>query len=374
MYILFFASFNLFAKEVGYLARSPQGLLMGDAFTAVADDEYTLFYNPAVMGRNNGVSFVPLSPNFGMTDPLTGISKFTNFPSTATGIASKLMDYPIYLNMSAFPTVKMARFGMSLFLNNETSMVVRNAVHPILDIKYNYDRGFIMGFAYNLGNGSLLDNVKGSKKKKSTAGERFSVGFAVKHINREGLDNQFDLLGTSLLNTINNGGASVASIKSALGFSKGTAWGYDFGLEYGRTEGNSTFTAGYSLLDIGGTRFTKTQGSYDVPIQRMMAKSGVAFKQDFGVFDYTLSADLHPLFGPVDFARQLHLGARFGFPLITAFGGFSEGYFSYGAQFDIWPFTITTGWYSVETGAKYRQQESRRFLLYLSLFDFSIDL
>ena len=32
---------------------------MGDAFTAVADDEMTLFYNPAALGRHRGVSIIP---------------------------------------------------------------------------------------------------------------------------------------------------------------------------------------------------------------------------------------------------------------------------------------------------------------------------
>lgn len=48
----------LHAQEVNYLARSPRALLMGDAYTAIADDEFTLFYNPAALGRNKGVSFI----------------------------------------------------------------------------------------------------------------------------------------------------------------------------------------------------------------------------------------------------------------------------------------------------------------------------
>jgi hypothetical protein len=373
IFFIFIFSCLSFSREVFYLARSPQALLMGDAFTAVADDEYTLFYNPAALGRNSKVSFTPFSPSFGLTDPLSGIDKFTNFPSTAPAIANKIMDFPIYLQFGAVPTVKMAHFGMSLFLNNQTSMVLRNSVHPVLDIKNNYDRGFIAGFAYNIGNGSLINDLA-SKKKTVSAGERFTVAASVKSITRQGLDGQFDLFGTKLLSTINNGGASVSSIKSALGYSTGKAWGFDVATEYSVSSGSSSFTAAYSLLDIAGTRFTKTEGTADVPLQPMYANAGVAFKQDFGVFDYTLSADLHPLFGPVDFMRQLHLGARVGLPLINLYGGFSEGYLSYGAAFDIWPFNLTAGWYGVETGAKLKQQEAKRFILYLSLFDFSIDL
>ena len=49
--LLFIICSNLLASEVRYMARSPKGMLMGDAFTAIADDEYTLFYNPAALGR-----------------------------------------------------------------------------------------------------------------------------------------------------------------------------------------------------------------------------------------------------------------------------------------------------------------------------------
>lgn len=369
-----FFTINLPAMEVMYLARSPRALLMGDAFTAVADDEYSLYYNPATLGRNKGVSFTALPIELGIPDPLTGMSKFTNFPSTPQGIANKIMDYPIYLQGSIMPSFKMAHFGMNLLLNNQTSFILRNSIHPTLNIKQQYDRGFVMGGAWNLGDGSFLDKKeKKSKKTKNSAGERVSLGFAVKYINRQGIDGSFDLFGTKLLNTISSN-TSVSSIKNALGFSSGTGWGYDVGAEYSRTVGSSTFNLGYSILDIGNTRFTKTSGTYDVPNQQMMTNLGTSFKQDFGVFDYTLSMDLHPFLGPVDFGRQLHFGARVGVPFVTAFGGWSEGYLSYGATVDVWPFDFTMGWYGVETGAKYKQAEARRFIFYMSLFDFSIDL
>lgn len=372
--ILFLICSNAFSKEVSYLARSPKALLMGDAFTAIADDEYTLFYNPAALGRNQKVSITPIDPSFGLTNALDELDRFDNMPSDAPGIAGRMMDFPIYLQTGLAPTVKMAQFGLSLFLNQKTSMTLRNNTHPILDLNYRYDRGFIVGFAYNVGSGAKTSKISKSKKTATSAGERLSVGFAVKHMNREGVQNQFDLFGTKLLSSINSGATSPTELKNALGFSKGDAWGYDLGVEYSKSAGASTFTAGFSLLDIGDTRFTKTSGTYGVPIQSMMANAGVAYKQDFGIFDYTLSADLHPFLGPVDFARQLHMGAEVSFPFISLLAGYSEGYLSYGAAIDLWPFRLMTGFYGVEAGSKYKEQQASRFLLYLSLFDFSIDL
>ncbi len=374
--LFFLFSLNLYSKEASYVARSPRGLLMGDAYTAIADDEYTLFYNPATLGRNKGVSFTPLDPTFAVTNFYSEQSRFTNFPSKSpTGIANKIMDFPLYLQASAFPNLKMGQFGLTMFLNSKTSMVLRNATHPMLDINYNYDRGFITGFAYNVGIGAATSKGRKGAKAQTSAGERLSIGVALKHMNRQSIDGQFDLFGTSLLGKISNGGINNATdLKNALGSSTGSAWGYDLGVEYARSSGNSLFTAGYSLLDIGGTRFKLSEGTQSLQIQKMTANTGVGFKQDFGIFDYTLSADLHPLLGPVDFTRQMHFGAEFSLPFISLMTGWSEGYLSYGASVKLWPFKITTGFYGVEVGAHYKEMQAKRFLLYLSLFDFSIDL
>ncbi|MFA6238268.1 MAG: hypothetical protein WC635_13125 [Bacteriovorax sp.] len=378
LFVIFFISTNLFSREVSYLARSPRALLMGDAYTAIADDEFTLFYNPAALGRNKGVSFTLIDPNFGLTNALGDTDRFTKFPSgqgAAPQIASRVMDFPIYLQAGIFPTLKMGQFGFTLFADSKASLVLRNATHPMLDVNYRYDRGFIFGYAYNIGTGAFSSRAVKNKKSTTSAGTRLSIGAAVKHMNRQGLQNQFDLFGTGLLSKINAGSANSASaIKEALGYSKGDGWGFDLGTEYAISSGRSTLTSAFSILDIGGTRFRKTEGISDVPKQEMIVNAGMAYKQDFGLVDYTLSADMHPFIGPVDFARQFHLGTELSLPLISLHAGWSEGYVSYGASVKFWPVKITTGFYGVEVGSHYREQEAKRFILYLSLFDFSIDL
>ena len=371
---IFSISITVEAKEFSYLARSPRALLMGDAYTAMADDEYTLFYNPAALGRNKGVSSSLLNPSFGLPDVYHDLNKFQKFPSTAAGISNKIMEYPIYMQMGAFPTLKLSHFGITMFANSKTSLVLHNAVHPMVDLNYRYDRGFIAGFAYNIGSGAYSDKPKRNTKAKINAGKRLSTGFAIKHVNRQGIQGQFDLFGTTLLNKISSGATTPAAIKSAFGYSSGDGWGVDFGSEFAVSSGNSLFTAGLSVLDIGGTHFSRTSGTGSIPKQDMTVNTGIAYKQDYTVFDYTLSADLHPMLSSVSFARQFHFGAELSVPFISAFGGWSEGYLSYGASVKLWPLKLTTGFYGIETGTRYRQQQAKRFILYLSLFDFSIDL
>lgn len=367
----------LSAQEVNYLARSPRALLMGDAYTAIADDEFTLFYNPAALGRNTGVSFTLLNPTLGITDALSEMDRFKNFPSgagAAPAIANRILDFPIYLQAGIFPTLKLGQFGFTLFANSKSSIVLRNATNPEIDINYRYDRGFIFGFAHNIGSGAFSTREFKTSKTKVSTGSRLSLGGAIKHMNRQGLSDQFDLFGTTVLSRINSGSSDINSIKDAFGYSKGSAWGYDLGAEYALSSGSSSLTSAISVLDVGSTYFTKTQGRGKVPKQEMMINSGVAYKQDLGIIDYTFSADMHPMNSSIDFSRKFHLGAELSLPLLSLNAGWSEGYLSYGASVTLWPIKITTGFYGVEVGSHFREQVANRFILYLSLFDFSIDL
>ena len=148
----------------------------------------------------------------------------------------------------------------------------------------------------------------------------------------------------------------------------------DLGTEYAYSSGRNLLTAGFSILDVGDTQFKKTEGTGEVPQQDMTINTGVAFKQDYGIFDYTLSMDLRPLNSSIPFSRKFHMGMEVGIPLVTAYAGWSEGYVSYGASVKLWPVKLTAGFYGVEVGSKFREQEAKRLIVYLSLFDFSFDL
>jgi hypothetical protein len=374
-FILLLTSMKVFSQEVSYIGRSPRAQLMGDAFTAVADDEYTMFYNPAALGRTKGITFTPINPSFGATNFLGDTDRFKNFPkSDPSAIADRILNYPVSFQASAFPGFKLGNFGFNLFATSKTNMVLRNAIHPSLDADYRYDRGFIAGYAYNIGTGATSKKLGKTSIVRVTPGSRVSFGVAVKHINREGMTGQYDLFGTTLLNTINSGATSITDLKKALGYSKGKAWGVDLGTEYAYSTGTGVFTAGFSILDVGSTRFTKTEGTGDVPIQDMTINSGIAYKKSYGLLDYTLAADIRPLNSSIDISRKFHLGAEVSIPLVSVNAGWSEGYLSYGATVKLFPFKLSAGFYGVELGSKFREQEAKRLIVYLSLFDFSFDL
>ncbi len=369
------SNFQISAQEVSHIGRSPRGLLMGDAYTAIADDDYTLFYNPAALGRNKGVAFSALNPSIGGTNALDDLDRFQNFPkSDPAAIADRILNYPVTIQAGIFPGIKMGHFGMNLFASSKSNIVLRNAVHPSLNVDYRYDRGFIAGYAHNIGSGAFSSRIKKVAKEKITVGNRLSFGIAVKHMNRQGISDQFDLFGTTLLNKINSGQTDLEDLKTAFGYSTGKAWGVDLGMEHAISSGRSLLTSAVSIMDVGDTQFKRTEGTGNVPQQDMTINTGVAFKQDYGFFDYTLAMDVSPLNGSSVIARKFHLGAELSLPLLTLHAGLSEGYVSYGATARIWPVKVTAGFYGVEVGSKYKEQEAKRFIVLISLFDFSFDL
>src|SRR5690606_968026 len=132
--------------------RSPRGLLIGDAYTSLAEDEYTLFYNPALLGRHSGLSFTPINPDISATNALDEMDRFKNFPKNdAVAISDRIMGFPIHLHGGVAPGLKMASVGLSLLASSTTNVILRNKTHPTLDVDYRLDRGFIMGFAYSMG-------------------------------------------------------------------------------------------------------------------------------------------------------------------------------------------------------------------------------
>lgn len=142
-----------------------------------------------------------------------------------------------------------------------------------------------------------------------------------------------------------------------------------------RRSGNSQFVIGLSALDITGTKFKeeKTTDNLQVSDIRDQINLGMAAGQNFGLFHYILSADVRALNDEMDFARRLRLGLQAGIPGLKILAGLNSGYYSYGASVDLAFMRLTAGFYDMEIGSSYKQVKSRRFIVYLSLFDFSFD-
>jgi hypothetical protein len=362
---------ELLAKEFRYMARSPRALLMGDAFTAVADDEYTLFYNPAALGRHNGIHITPINPKIELPDVLSkslGRLKFSvdgryeNWPKEPVGIVDRVLGTPLHLGASIAPTMKFENFAFTWLNSSTTDLTLRNATHPTLDMNYRYDRGFLIGAAFPIFGGG------GDKSMKKLSG-----GLTLKKIDRSSLQGDFDLFGTELLEIIENSD-SYKDIRRSLGYSKGSGFGFDFGLEQVYSNGPTKIVLGLSVLDIADTSFNTDEGIDDIPDQKMSTNFGAAFSQDFGLFDYTLSMDFSPILEPqTDFLTKLKLGAKVSVPGFELLMGINGGYWSYGVGIDLFVVKLNFGFYGVESGRAFRDLEAERIVITLNLLEIGFE-
>jgi hypothetical protein len=355
-----------FALDNPHIMRSPRGLLMGDAFTAVNDDEYTLFYNPASLARHKAdLTLYPFSGHLSGTNVLADMDRFNDFPSEPVGVADVLLNYPVHASAGIAPGFKIFNFGVTFLANESYDLIMRNRTHPMLDLDIRSDRGFMVGMGIPLGTSRI--------NKKSQSGYQSSVGLGLKYIERTGIRDTLALTGPTVLNSM--GSSDVGELVKSLGQVKGRGWGFDAGFEHIIKNGPSRFVFGLAALDITGTEFKveKTPENLEVANNRNQVNLGMAAGQDFKLFDFILSADVRGLNEEMDFAKRLRFGAQAGIPGFRLMAGVNSGYYSYGATVDLLFMKLTGGFYDMELGSRYKQTKSKRFILYLSLFDFSFD-
>lgn len=348
------------AVEVPYLIRSPKALLMGDAFTALADDEYTLFYNPGALGTSKFVHVSPFGTQIGVTNVLSDLDRFLNLPSDMLGWANQFMGYPVSLHFGITPTVKFGPFAFSIFYRNSKLISVMNSTRPLLYIDSKEDRGVIFGYAFQFG----------SKESQS------SFGLSIKQITRKSIETNHALFGIDSISMFDTIGDSdgLEGMLEAIGQTTGEAWGWDVGWKHTFNFTKSKLMLGAAIFDVDKTKFKRTAGTDDISNNEMLMSSGVAWKQDFYWFDYSVSFDVHPVLKDIEWRRKIHMGLEFGIPGFRFFTGYNAGYMSYGGEVNLWIFKLVGGLYDIEIGSAYKDQKSSRAIIYFSFADFAFDV
>ena len=359
-------SSSALAFDYPYTLRSPKALLMGDAFTAINDDEYTLFYNPASLARHkHDLTLYPFSGHLSATNVLADMDKFEDVPDTPTGMADLLMDYPVHASAGVAPGFKLFNFGFTYIANESYDLLVRNNAHPMMDLDIRSDRGVAFGVGIPLGPNRI--------SKKSPIGSQTSLGLGAKYIKRTGIQDRLALSGPTVVDGL--GHDEINDLVKSLGQVSGAGWGFDLAMEHVVRSGNGQFAIALSAMDITGTEFKVNSNPDNMKVANIddQVNLGVAGGHDFSLFHYILSADIRGLNEQMDFGKRLRLGGQLGIPGITLMAGLNSGYYSYGAELNLLFMKLTAGFYDIELGSKYKQTQSKRFILYLSLFDFSFD-
>lgn len=339
---------------------------MGDAFTAVNDDDYTLFYNPASLGRHkHDLTLMPINPQGTGTNVLADADRFENFPTQPVPASRVLMDYPVHASAGISPGFKIFNLGVTFIANESYDLLLRNRAHPMLDLDLRSDRGVLFGVGIPLGSGRV--------NNKTTSGSQTNLGISGKSISRKGLRDTLALTGPTVVDSLSK--EDIGGIVDSLGQASGKAWGVDAGLEHIEKSGSTQFVFALAALDIGDTKFKEAENpnKLEVADNKGQVNLGMAGGQNFGLFHYVLSTDIRGLNQQMDMGKRVRVGAQVGIPLLTAMAGMNSGYYSYGASLNLGILKVTAGLYDVEMGSKYKQIKSKQFVIYLSLFDFSFD-
>lgn len=365
-FILALVSLPAFGFDNPYIMRSPRGLLMGDAFTAVNDDAFTLFYNPATLARHkNDFTMYPLNGTVSGTNVLADMDRFKDFPEEPVGVSDRIMNFPVHAGANTAPGFKMMNFGLTAIVADSYDLLLRNKANPTMDIDIRNDRGFATGFALPIG----PSRING----KSMTGQQTSIGIGAKYLERSGVYDQVGLMSPTTLNCLDQ--SDVDKIAKCLGHVKGKAWGFDAGVEHVMKLANAQLVLGIAALDITGTKFDVPKNPDKLTVSNIKDQVNVAaaFGQDFKIFHYIVSADVRALNEEMDFSKRLRMGAEVGIPGLSVMVGSNSGYYSYGASLDFGFMKTTAGFYGVELGSKSNQTKSSQFVISVTLFDFSFD-
>ena len=336
----------LSAKELPAFYRGIRPLGMGDAFTAVSDDENALFYNPAGLRSQSAEKEVELlNPLFelseGSIDLIKDLSDLdgTNAASV-TSFLNKNIGKHQHLRVRLFPHLLVPPFAIGILAQGTGDMEIRNPVFPEVETNLRMDVGLVVGGARDFGRG-LLGGITG------------------KYIQRKGLIKTYT--------AVDIAGSSFDPEKDLNDRS-------DFAFDLGGMAHLSEWTplekwdptVGIVLQNITNLDFEESG------IHPMQLNLGAAIHPEIGFVKSVVALDFVDIAQRLgtddDLVKRTHLGAEFKFPKVLSLRlGFNQGYFSGGVTLDFWILRLDFATFSEELGTFAGQRADRRTLAQLSL-------
>jgi hypothetical protein len=347
--LLFGLAAESFAKPYPVMHRGVRPLGMGGAFTAVADDENALFYNPAGLSALKGLEMGILNPIVEVSKKSLDLIKDaddTDFDDTGevADLMRKYIGEHQHARLALYPHVgfKMANVGAMIgFLAQGTVDIdIRNPAWP------EAHTGIVQDFALLVGAGFPVP-VKGLK-----------LGLAAKAVKRKSLEEVYtavDIAADDFEDRLDD------DLKSGSGFS------FDIGVIYKLPFFSLVDTSvGLAVLNVpsmnmGDAREIDTQANIGLALQKTLAKFKFLATLDY--MDLTRNIDEDS-----DFAKRLHMGLELQTPFfISLRTGLNQGYWTGGATVDFRILRLDFATYAEEVGAYAGQRSDRRYIGQFSL-------
>lgn len=362
------------ATELSNMYRGARPMGMGGAFTALADDENAVFYNPAGLAsvKKSELDIINLTGE--VSNNITNFAKDVGNipqPDTTGQTAQTMQNYigqPMHLRVSEFLNFTTTNFELGAYGLATVDASVNSPSYPTASVDAKVDAGAVLGLAHTF----MEDKLQAGIGLKYLQRRRFVRLFTAADI-------------VSATNNMNNSlqvSGSDLQTKSAVGI--------DLGAIYKLNSVNYSSQVGLSILNLGDVNFgdysyTTTSGLTNTVPNKipMTVNLGYAATRQFEYFSGTFAADYMDLLNnsstansingspsDSDYGKRIHLGAEIKFPYILSLrAGFNEGYPSYGLGLNFWLIELKYASYKEEVGGYAGQVADQRQVVQL-LFGF----
>jgi len=343
---------QLQAAEPAFIRESIRARGMGNAFTAAANDEMLLFYNPAALRSVYYNMYEVVGFNITTNENTINLGKSSSGFSTIGSLAGKKIYNEVNLGLLSHVN---SRFGWSFFSNGLVDFQVRNPIIPYLETKAYVQTGLAGGMAW-----SFLDF-------------QLDLGLGVKLVQRSGIDTKLHIFDEAIIEFTEDQKTTKLQKK----FVSKAAFAPDAGVIYHfDSYHNMEPKVAFSLQNIGGLDF---EGAGKVP---MTMNIGVSTESEFNGFDIILAADYRDLAdsqgmiskGNIMTERNIKIGVEFGWQklfnghhLISFRAGRNGPYNSVGWSMNLFGFKVDFAKYSEEIGGYAGELEDKRTSLQVSL-------
>ncbi len=340
------------AAEPAFIRESIRARGMGNAFTAAANDEMLLFYNPAALRSVYYNMYEVVGFNTTTNENTINLGKSSSGFSTIGSLAGKKIYNEANLGLLSHVN---SRFGWSFFSNGLVDIQVRNPIIPYLETKAYVQTGLAGGMAW-----SFLDY-------------QLDLGLGVKLVQRSGIDTKLHIFDEAIIEFTEDQKTTKLQKK----FVSKAAFAPDAGVIYHfDSYHNMEPKVAFSLQNIGGLDF---EGAGKVP---MTMNIGVSTESEFNGFDLILAADYRDLAdsqgmiskGNIMTERNIKIGVEFGWQklfnghhLISIRAGRNGPYNTVGWSMNLFGFKIDFAKYSEEIGGYSGELEDKRTSLQVSL-------
>jgi hypothetical protein len=351
---LLLCSFSARAIEISAMHSNARALGMGDAYTSLADDSSSLFYNPAGLARVHGLNWKVLDIRAGASG-LSAYTKIKNLNSSGSGggFASEidsLYGEHVYTGIGAETAFTAPMFGFAVYDHADALVRVDNPVYPQVYTSIVNDYGYVAGMGAPLA-------------------PFLHAGLDFRYVKRTGARVPF-------------GAAFLADLNPSTILDNVRGWGKGYGVDAGMNIilPAPFFSANFSAVwrNIGQMTFRSDDPNANIPTEDNDITLGMSLKFDTHIVSIAPAVDFRYLNSPhYQLTRKINFGVEIGLPVIDIRAGFREGYYTYGVGANLGLFRVDAATYGVELGAYPGQIEDRRyvveFTMELGVGDFSAD-